>query len=90
VYNLYTTRRTQIYLAERQVSQLKAAARATHQPVSRIIRDAIDEKLARAGQPDDFDRALDAIFGLWADRTDLGPTDDYVHRLRRDWRGHRS
>jgi hypothetical protein len=87
VYATYTMRRTQIYLDDGQVAQLKAAARTSSKTVSEIIRDAIDEKLARAEEPDDFERALAAAAGIWARRTDLHSTDEYVRRLRRDRRG---
>jgi Arc/MetJ-type ribon-helix-helix transcriptional regulator len=84
---MYTMRRTQIYLDEKQVAQLKAAARTSSRTVSEVIRDAIDEKLARAEEPDDFERALTAAAGIWATRKDLGSVDDYVRRVRRDRRG---
>jgi predicted DNA-binding protein len=80
-------RRTQIYLDDKQVAQLKAAARTSSRTVSEVIREAIDEKLARAEEPDDFERALTAAAGIWAARKDLGSVDDYVRRLRRDRRG---
>jgi predicted transcriptional regulator len=79
--------RTQIYLDERQVARLKAVARATRRTVSQVIREAINDKLARPAQADDFDRALAGAAGLWAKRTDLGPTDEYVRRVRTDRRG---
>jgi predicted transcriptional regulator len=84
---MYTMRRTQIYLDDQQVAQLKAAARTSSKTVSQVIRDAIDEKLARAEEPDDFERALAAAAGIWAARKDLGSVDDYVRRVRRDRRG---
>lgn len=87
MYNTYTMRRTQIYLDDRQVARLKAAARTSSRTVSEIIRDAIDEKLTRSDQPDDFERALAAAAGIWAARKDLATVDDYVRRVRRDRRG---
>jgi Ribbon-helix-helix protein, copG family len=80
-------RRTQIYLDDGQVAQLKAAARTSSKTVSEIIRDAIDEKLARAEEPDDFERALAGAAGIWAQRRDIDSADGYVRRLRRDRRG---
>jgi len=61
--------------------------RTSSKTVSEIIRDAIDEKLARAEEPDDFERALAGAAGIWARRTDIDSADDYVRRLRRDRRG---
>jgi hypothetical protein len=80
-------RRKQIYLGDKQVAQLKAAAKTSARSVSEIIRDAIDEKLARADETDDFERALAAAAGIWARRADIGSTDEYVRKLRRDRRG---
>jgi len=87
VYTLYTVQRTQIYLDERQLARLKSTARATRRSVSEIIREAIDDQLARHGEKDEFESALAAAIGLWANRTDLESTDDYVRRIRRDRRG---
>lgn len=87
VYNTYIMRRTQIYLDDGQVAQLRAASTTSAKSVSEIIRDAIDEKLARVGEVDDFERALAAIAGIWADRGDIGSTDDYVRKVRQDRRG---
>ena len=87
MYDLYTVQRTQIYLDERQVTKLRAAATATHRTVSEIVREAIDEKLARPDDTEPFDAALARASGIWADRDDFGPTDEYVRRLRQDRRG---
>ncbi|HVB76404.1 MAG TPA: CopG family transcriptional regulator [Candidatus Nitrosotalea sp.] len=87
VYDTYIMRRTQIYLDDGQVAQLRAAAKTSAKSVSEIIRDAIDEKLARVGEVDDFERALAGVAGIWADRGDIGSTDEYVRKVRQDRRG---
>src|SRR5258708_36896738 len=87
VYALYTMRRKQIYLDDRQVAKLKAAAKTSFRSVSEIIRDAIDEKLARVEEGDDFDRALTAAAGIWAKRADIGSTHGCGGRLRKERRG---
>jgi len=87
VYISYIVRRTQIYLEERQLAKLKSAAKAEQRTVSDLIRDAIDEKLARPVDETSFEIALERASGMWAGRDDLGATDDYVRRLRRDRRG---
>ena len=87
VYNSYTMRRTQVYLDDRQAAKLRTAARASQRTVSAIIREAIDEKLERPNEANEFDVALAKAAGIWADRDDLGSTDEYVRRLRRDRRG---
>ena len=35
----------------------------------------------------DFERALEAAAGIWARRADIGSTEEYVRKLRRDRRG---
>ncbi len=87
VYNLYTMQRTQVYLRRSQVARLRSAARASQRTVSDVIREAIDEKLAKPADIDSLDSALDRVAGIWSDREDLGSTDEYVRRLRRDRRG---
>jgi predicted transcriptional regulator len=86
VYDAYTIHRTQIYLDERQLARLKSEARATHRTVSDIIRSAIEESLDRPDQSDRFEEALASVAGIWADRPDVGDTDEYVRKLRRDRR----
>jgi predicted transcriptional regulator len=80
-------RRIQIDLDDKQAAQLKTAARGSSKTLSAIIREAIDEKLARAEKPDDFERALTAAAGIWARRTDVEPVETAVRKLRRDRRG---
>jgi predicted DNA-binding protein len=80
-------RRTQIYLDEEQLAQLQAVAKTSSRSVSEIIREAIDEKLARAEEPDDFERALAVAAGIWARRADIVSTEEYVRRVRQDRRG---
>lgn len=85
VYSMHTMRRMHIYLDDEQILELQRRARRSSQSVSAIVREAVDDKL---GQPADtpFDSALSAAFGIWRDRDDLGPTDEYVRRLRGDTR----
>lgn len=87
VYPAYTMVRTQIYLEEGQVKRLKSAARIAHRTVSDMVREAIDEKLAQPAHEDAFEEVLERISGIWAHRDDLGTTEEYVRRLRRDRRG---
>ena len=84
VYMICTMRRTQIYLEDQQILELKRRARQTRRRVSQIVREAIDQKLAEPIDQPDFHAALDAVAGIWKDRDDLGSTDEYVRRLRRD------
>jgi predicted transcriptional regulator len=87
VCNSYTMRRTQVYLDDRQAAKLRTVARASQRTVSAIIREAIDEKLERPDEANEFDVALAKAAGIWAQRDNLSSTDEYVRRLRRDRRG---
>jgi hypothetical protein len=78
-------KRTQIYLTNDQWRELSAISHRESTPVSELIRRAIDQVYGHNGH-DDFDQALNAVTGLWKDRTDLGDTDDYVRSLRQDTR----
>jgi hypothetical protein len=79
-------RGTQIYLEDEQIVELKRRAQLSSRSVSAIVREAIDEKLAQSADTRTadirFDDALNAAFGIWRDRDDLGSTDEYVGRLR--------
>jgi predicted DNA-binding protein len=86
VYVTYTMRRTQIYLDEDQTVRLRAAAKAGRRTVSEIIREAVEEKLSSLDGPPAFERALAEVQGIWAERRDLEPTDDYIRKIRRDRR----
>lgn len=87
MYATYTMmRRTQIYLDDRQRRKLDRVASGTGRTVSDLIREAIDARYA-AVPKEDFIEALRAgAFGVWKDRSDLGPTDAYVRRVRRGTR----
>jgi predicted nucleic acid-binding protein len=54
---------------------------------SEIVREAIDEKLDRPDDSELFEAALSRASGIWASRDDIGSTDEYIRRLRRDRRG---
>ena len=76
-------KRTQIYLTSEQWRELSVASEHEKVPVSELIRRAVDQVYKHDGG-DDFDQALDAVAGLWKDRTDLASTDEYVRSLRQD------
>jgi Ribbon-helix-helix protein, copG family len=79
-------RGTQIYLEDKQIVELKRRARLSRRSVSAIVREAINEKLTQPADTRSADArledALNAAFGIWRDRDDLGSTDEYVGRLR--------
>jgi predicted transcriptional regulator len=81
--------RTQLYLDDEVHKRLRELAEQQGRTVSELVREAI----ARAYGSSHIDRRLDtleAITGLWRDRKDLGNTDSYVRRLRRDTRQRRN
>jgi hypothetical protein len=73
--------RTQIYLTRDQQHALERLAAATGRRKSDLIREALDNYLARQ-RPRDWKEALRACYGMWADRDDL---DDFVADLRAGW-----
>ncbi len=81
--------RTQLYLDEDVHERLRVLAAKQGRTVSDLVREAV----ARAYGPaavDDRLSTLEGITALWRDRKDLGATDAYVRRLRRDTRRRRS
>lgn len=77
--------RTQLYLDEEMHARLRELADRQGRTVSDLVREAV----ARAYGPASSDEklaTLEGITGLWQNREDLGATDAYVRRLRRDTR----
>jgi len=79
--------RTQIYLTPYQWRHLQHLSKDEGTTVAALIRQAIDtvypteeEKKFR------FEKVLEGIYGLWADRTDLDDVDAYIQELRQDTR----
>lgn len=77
--------RTQLYLDDRMHRRLRELADRQGRTVSDLVRDALTRAYG-TNQPDERLRTLEGISGLWQDREDLGATDAYVRRLRRDTR----
>jgi len=72
--------RTQIYLAEEEKAKLKALATQTGRKQSALIRQAVDDLLARYHE-DARERSLSRAAGLWRIRGDL---PDFS-ALREEW-----
>jgi hypothetical protein len=74
--------RTQLYLTEKEKSGLESTALAQGVSQSDLIRQAIDELLAKTRN---FDKSsfLDAIAGIWSDKKDIPD----IRELRAGWRG---
>lgn len=73
--------RTQIYLTDKEKKGLESAATAQGVSQSDLIRQAIDDLLARTGK---IDRGviLGEIAGIWSKRNDLPD----LRELRSNWR----
>ena len=72
--------RTQIYLTETEKTGLEAVALAQGVSQSNVIRQAIDELLART-KTIDKGAVLDEIAGIWSTREDLPD----IRNLRTGW-----
>ena len=73
--------RTQVYLTEEEKSNLESVALSQGVSQSDLIRQAVDELLAKTGQIDKVS-ILDEIAGIWSDRQDV----PYIRELRTGWR----
>jgi hypothetical protein len=80
-------KRVQVRLDEVVWVDLKIRARQQRTSISRLIQDAIVEKLARS--PEDRRQALQEFVGIWKDRKNFPDSTAYVRRLRKGKRGHR-
>ena len=73
-------RRTQVYLDDDLWKYLQVQAEVKDTTVSDVVSSTLREKY-------DQDRerrkeAFEAVIGLWADRTDLPDTEEYIRKLR--------
>ncbi|TET12091.1 CopG family transcriptional regulator [Candidatus Aerophobetes bacterium] len=78
-------KRMQIYLSTYQWRNLSLLSNRRHTSITELIRQAIDQTYLSKNQ-DHFSEALDSVTGMWADRTDIGLTQDYLRSLREDKR----
>jgi hypothetical protein len=74
-----------LYLSEDLHQRLREAGERQGRTVSDLVREAVTRVY---GEPETEARvkSLEAIAGLWHDRSDLEDTGAYVRRLRRDTR----
>ena len=78
-------RRTQLYLDDDLWNALHTRARREGTTISDLVRRAARERYL--GNLDERREAMEAIVGIWKDRTDLpDSTEEYVRSLRRDTR----
>jgi hypothetical protein len=81
-------KRTQIYLSAEQWRELNARSKREHTSVAELIRRAINQ-VYRAKRKTTFRAALHDVAGIWADRADIGETEEYVRALRKGTRSER-
>jgi hypothetical protein len=81
--------RTQLYLDRDLHARLTSLARRRGSTLSELVREALVLVYGPAQTQEEI-KTLSSIEGLWRDREDLGRTDGYVRRLRRDTRRKRS
>lgn len=74
--------RTQLYLDDDLWTVLHARARKEGTSISELVRTAARERYIDS--PERRIAAMQAIVGLWKDRTDLPETEDYIRNLRND------
>jgi predicted DNA-binding protein len=77
--------RTQLYLDERAHERLRVLADQQGRTVSDLVREAIARTYG-IERVDERIATIEGIRALWRDRADLGTTDAYVRRSRRDTR----
>ena len=81
---VYSMHRTQLYLEDDVWSALQIRSRESGDSMSELVRAALRDKYLDSSA--NRMRALNAIIGIWKDRTDLPDTDDYIRSMRQDTR----
>jgi macrodomain Ter protein organizer (MatP/YcbG family) len=77
-------RRTQLYLDDDVWNALHARARKQGTTISDLVRQAVRDRYL--GNLDERCKAMEALVGIWKDRTDLPDSTEYVRSLRLDTR----
>jgi hypothetical protein len=77
-------RRTQLYLDDDVWAALHAQARRDRTTISALVRDAVRERYV--GSAEERNRAMQAVVGIWKDRSDMGDATAWVRALRRGTR----
>lgn len=77
-------RRTQLYLDDDLWAALHSRARQEDTTISDLVRKAVRERYL--GSLAARKTAMQAVVGIWKDRTDIGDTKAYVRNLRRGTR----
>jgi ribbon-helix-helix CopG family protein len=74
-------KRTQLYLNEDIWKALHIRSRQLRTSISELVRQAVREKYGSS--PAARTQAMQALVGLWKDRTDLPDSETYIRRLRK-------
>jgi hypothetical protein len=74
-------KRTQLYLDDDLWNALHSQARREKTTVSDLVRRAARERYLSGRE--ERARAMQAVIGIWKDRSDIGDAEDYVRTLRR-------
>jgi hypothetical protein len=77
-------KRTQLYLDDDLWAVLRLEARRLGTTVSELVRQAVRERYSVDREK--RKKAMEAVIGIWKDRTDLGDSTEYIRKLRRDTR----
>jgi Arc/MetJ family transcription regulator len=77
-------RRTQLYLDDDLWTVLRLQARIEKTTISELVRRAVRERYSVDREK--RKRAMEAVIGIWKDRTDIRDSTEYVRKLRRDTR----
>ncbi|MBI4239059.1 MAG: ribbon-helix-helix protein, CopG family [Deltaproteobacteria bacterium] len=80
-------KRTQLYMDEDSLRLLSSLSRHQQTTISELVRQAVTQVYGTTKTHVDPVEALQASFGVWAQRKDLAPTAAYVRSLRK---GHRA
>lgn len=70
-----------MYLEDDLWQALHAQARREKTTISELVRRAVRDRYL--GNLEERKKAMQAVVGLWKDRTDIGDTNEYVRELRR-------
>lgn len=81
-------KRTQLYLDEEMARMLAAESRRRGTTVSELVREAVSTVYGKRPRADRR-ATIHRLAGVWADRDDMGDTQEFVRRLRRSTRPER-
>jgi hypothetical protein len=70
-----------LYLDDDLWTVLRLQARIEKTTISELVRRAVRERYSVDREK--RKRAMEAVIGIWKDRTDIGDSTEYVRKLRR-------